>query len=145
MPGEVLVVGTTAVLGAPLVVVIGRYYSGDDAYYETTLLGIVDGVLKDLYPRHWVTSYLDILCVGSTGQGRGVFGLTYDWDLDAESHVDLHHYRLTTYRWTGRSFVPLPERRTRGVFHRWRPALVEVGLKCEAPYGGLTGFEWPDP
>jgi hypothetical protein len=145
MAGNPVTLGVSSVLGAETIVAVGRYYSGDDEFYETAVLAIVDGELRDVRPDHWITTYRDVLCFGHLPNGAvGVMNLAYDWDMDREAHAHPHRYKLTPYEWTGDSFRVLPLRWTTGQFNGWRPAAAELGLQCEAPYGGLHGWAWPE-
>lgn len=121
---------------------MGAYYSGDDEWYETALLDIVDGRIRDLWPQHWITAFEDVLCIGDIGSGtRGVLGVVSDW-VGHEAHGEPHQFRITRYEFDGGTFAHLPDLRTQGRYDNWCPAVTSLHLGCSHPYGDMRPLRW---
>ncbi len=136
LPGKVVQVRVTEVLGAPSIAAVGRYYSGDDEWAESTVIGIVDGNPRDLWPAHWVTGGADDVSGARLNTGQpGVWGLAFVWDMRHEAHVDAHRYRMTEYPWAGGQFRPRRVRYTQRRYRDWPEAAAELGVSCPEAIG----------
>lgn len=142
LPGEEIRLSTNEILGRPTLVAVGAYYSGDDEWYETALLGLVDGRVRDLWPHHWIASAEDVLCIGDIGGGiRGVLGVVSDW-VSREAHAQPHQFRITRYEFDGETFAHLADLRSHGRYDNWCPAVTSLGLGCSHPYGDIRPLRW---
>lgn len=143
LAGEQIQVSATQVLGRPMLVAVGAYYSGDDEWYETAILAIEGDRMRDLWPHHWITAAEDVLCLGDIGSGNlGVMSVVSDWVGRGEAHGQPHEFRITRYHITENGVDRAPAVWTAGRYDTWCPAVTGARLSCPHPYGDIKPLRW---
>ena len=104
---------------------------GSDQHFETAIITVVDGTVREVLPAHLRTSSQDLVCLGHFGTGRklGLLSATFAWE--DEAHYDVHRYAVSHYEWNGQAFSELSNRTTGRKHANSRSAIQEFGYRCE--------------
>jgi hypothetical protein len=114
----------------PLVIATAGTAGGSDSSFETSLVGEVDGSLRELLPTHLHTMIEDAVCLGHFGRANrlGVVVANFQWL--SGPHLAPHEYDVSLFLWSGRDFRLVSRRRTARRYESVREALAELGFQC---------------
>jgi hypothetical protein len=103
---------------------------GSDAFFETALIGEIDGRLKEILPRHLKTTTQDAVCLGrfERGERLGVAVANFVWG--DETHYAAHRYDVSLYLWNGHTLESFVHKRTARRHPSFQSALAELGIPC---------------
>lgn len=118
-------------LPKPVVVGIAIEPHGSTSLFEWAVIGIVKGVLKELFHKHPQINSEESFCL-ETFQGEKNIGPSL-WNLiweENESHFDDHRYQITLFKWDGNSFQEDTVKETKKKHDSLESAATELDYQC---------------
>jgi len=121
----------------PFIVVVAVQPGGSDHDFESTVVGVVKGMLCDLIPEHPHSNVQGAFCVGKFGKDHRLGALSLNFIWEDGVHYQSHRYECTVYEWTGAEFRKKTVIETRLAYESWKDAAKELGFRCETDFGEL--------
>jgi hypothetical protein len=112
-----------------IIIAVASSIGGSDIHFETTLIGILEGKIVELTPKHIESSSQDALCLENLGAGRPI-GLVFFNFLWEEAHYDPHRYEAILYEWSGTKLNKISMKQTKKRHKDWKGAAAELGYHC---------------
>lgn len=118
-------------ISTPLLVAVAVRPGGSDNLFESTIVGSINGELRDLLPDHPTTNIEGAFCLGRFGRhsNLGVLVLNFIWEN--RPHYVAHRYQGTLYEWTGTVFQKQAVLETKQAYVFWQSAAKELGFNCK--------------
>lgn len=125
-------------LEGPWIVATAGSAGGSDSSFETTVVGLSGGHLRDLLPKHVQTQIQGAVCVGRFGPEPrpSLLVLREVWG-EGEVHYGAHRYTVGRYDWTGSALEPARVVTTRLQYNDWKECARALGYCCRRNFPEL--------
>jgi hypothetical protein len=118
----------------PLIIAVAVQPGGSDAQFESTVVGVVRGELRDLIDEHPTSNVQGALTIdGPDKDGKWAL-VSFNFIWDSGIHYQAHPYQCTVYTWTGIGFKIEKRLKTKVAHDTWLGAARELGLSCKKDY-----------
>jgi hypothetical protein len=116
---------------------------GSNSYFETTIVGIVNGQVKDLFRTHLITHNQGAICIEAATKSDPTKILLWNDIWEGIAHFDSHRYQAEIFQWDGSSFVITKTVETKKEYSDWMEASkqfryhnnVDVVVRLLGDYG----------
>lgn len=115
-------------------VVIAGSAGGSDSRFESTVVGIVNGRIRDLFSKHLFCNIQGALCIERSNVSDSTRVVLWQEIWGKEIHYAPHCYSATTFSWNGVSFVLTNHFETKAKYPTWLDAAIKSGFKSTFDY-----------
>jgi hypothetical protein len=124
LPDSVIV----AVAGSP---------GGSDSRFESTIIGVVNGRIQDLFPKHLFSNIQGAFCIERSSNSDSTQIVLWKEIWGKEIHYAPHRYCATVFRWNGSCFHQAKYFETKTKYPAWFDAAKKYGFKSSFDYVGF--------
>jgi hypothetical protein len=109
-------------LGDSIILATAGCAGGSDSYFETTIVGIVNGQVKDLFLTHLISHNQGAFCIKVATKSDPTKILLWNDIWEDGAHYDPHRYQVEIFQWNGSSFVKSKTIETKKKYPDWMTA-----------------------
>ena len=117
-----------------VIVAVACSPGGSDCQYESTVIGVVDGTIQDLFQEHLVSHNQGALCIEKLSRSDSTQIILWKELWEDGTHYDPHRYCATIFRWNGHFFTQMKAFETKKKYPVWQDAGKKFGFQSSFDY-----------
>jgi hypothetical protein len=108
-----------------IIIAVAGSPGGSDSRFETTIIGIEEGKIRELIQSHLLSNIQGAVCLEKVKNSDSTQIILWNEIWGMETHYAPHRYRATIFRWNGHVFAEVRYFETKKKYSVWQDAATK--------------------